>query len=230
MVDMEKYSRCTEIIDCDTESVFAKAQELTGGLQTDREKAIALFYFVRDEIKHDPYATGMEYNRYKASLTLESGQGFCSHKSILLTALARAVGIPARLGFVAIHDHLMSDAFRKMIGGTNILPLHGYAELNIDGKWVHASPSYDLAVCQKNWYVPVEFDGINDAKDSPYDQEGRVHVEHIKDHGTFDDLPWDWMWEYLREHVAEQGFNWDELIDSWEQGIQSRLSERDLKT
>jgi transglutaminase-like putative cysteine protease len=227
---MERYLRCTEIIDCATVSVLDKARELTGGLQTDRERAVALFYFVRDEIKHDPYATGTDYNRFKASLTLEAGQGFCSHKSILLSALARAVGIPARIGFVAIHDYLMSDAFRKMIGGTNILPLHGYAELYLDGKWVHASPSYDLAVCQKNRYVPVEFDGINDAKDSPYDLDGRVHVEHIKDHGTFDDLPWTWMWEYLKEHVAALGFQWDELIDSWEQGVQSRSSDRDSIT
>ncbi|UCG82700.1 MAG: transglutaminase domain-containing protein [Dehalococcoidia bacterium] len=79
MADMESYLRCTEIVDCDTEQIVAKAQELTKGFQTNREKAVALFYFVRDEIKHDPYATGMEYNRYKASLTLESGQGLCSH-------------------------------------------------------------------------------------------------------------------------------------------------------
>lgn len=230
MTQMEKYLGCTKIIDCDTELIVDKAQELTRGLQTDREKAVALFYFVRDDIKHDPYATGTEYNRYKASLTLEAGKGFCSHKSILLTALARAIVVPARIGFVAIHDHLMSDAFKQMIGGTNILPLHGYAELYVDGKWVHVSPSYDLAVCRKNRYVPVEFDGINDAKDSPYDQDGRVHVEHIKDHGTFDDLPWDWMWEYLREHIAELGFNWDELMDSWVQGTQSRSSERELQT
>jgi transglutaminase-like putative cysteine protease len=222
---MEKYLRCTEIIDCDTESIVEKAQSLTEGLQTDREKAVALFYFVRDEIKHNPYATGMEYNRYKASLTLELGEGFCSHKSILLAALARVVGIPARIGFVAIHDHLISDTFKEMIGGINILPLHGYAEFFIEGKWVHASPSYDVAICQKNRYVTVEFDGMNNAKDSPYDRDGKKHIEHIKDHGTFDDLPWEWMWEYLRQHLAELGFNWDEMMDSWEQGIQSKSNE-----
>jgi hypothetical protein len=119
----------------------------------------------------------------------------------------------------------MSDAFREMIGGVDILPLHGYTEFYIDGKWIHASPSYDLAICQKNRYVPVEFDGTSDAKDSPCDQDGRKHIEHIKDHGTFDDLPWDWMWEYLGQHLAELGFKWDEMMDSWERGIRSKSNE-----
>jgi transglutaminase-like putative cysteine protease len=222
VIEMDRYLRCTDIMDCDTEPVVEKARELTVGLQSDREKAVALFYFVRDEIRHDPYATGTEIERYGASVTLGLGKGFCSQKSILLAALGRAVGIPTRIGFVAIRDHLMSDAFKAVTQGIDILPLHGYTEFEIDGEWVHASPSYDLAICEKNGYVPVEFDGMNDAKDSPYDQEGKRHIEHLKDHGTFDDLPWDWMWEYLRQHIADMGFEWDEMIDSWEQGIQGK--------
>ena len=99
---MEKYLKCTDIIDCDTKSIRAKAQALTEGLATDREKAVALFYFVRDEIKFNPYAAGdlLEYN--KASVVLERGHGFCYQKAIVLVALARVVGIPARLGFADI--------------------------------------------------------------------------------------------------------------------------------
>ena len=222
MADIDRYLRCTETIDCVMESIVEKSRELTQGLQTDREKAVALFYFVRDQIRHDPYASGTDIERYKASVTLQLGKGFCSQKSILLAALARAAGIPARIGFVAIRDHLMSDGFKEITQGIDILPLHGYTEFYIEGKWVHASPSYDLAICEKNRYVPVEFDGTHDAKDSPYDQEGRRHIEHLRDHGTFDDLPWGWMWDYLMHHVAEMGFEWDEMIGSWEQGIQSK--------
>ena len=90
MSNLERYLRCTETIDCDTESVARKARELTERLHTDREKAVALFYFVRDHIRHDPYATGTDIERYKASTTLQLGKGLCSQKSILLAALARA--------------------------------------------------------------------------------------------------------------------------------------------
>jgi hypothetical protein len=53
---MEMYLKCTPTIDCDTESVKRKARELTEVLKTEQEKARVLFYFVRDEIKHNPYS------------------------------------------------------------------------------------------------------------------------------------------------------------------------------
>ena len=105
---MDKYLKPTAVIDWDTEAVKNKAAELTKGLNTPREKAIALYYFVRDSIRHNPYAPGFTPEDYKASVTLERGNGYCQHKAILLVALARAAGIPARLGFVDVRDHLLS--------------------------------------------------------------------------------------------------------------------------
>lgn len=213
MPEMERYLKCTEIIDCDTKSVRDKAQEITEGLETNREKAIALYYFVRDEIKHNPYAPSYEREKYKATATLQRGNGHCEHKSVVLVALCRAIGIPARLGYVDIRDHLLSDKFRKMIGGDNLLIQHGYVEIYIDGKWVHACPAYDLTTCQKSGFVPVDFDGINDAKDSPYDHERKPHIEHVKDHGHFEDFPWDWIVNYREEWVVRIGREWTEFSD-----------------
>ena len=42
------------------------------------------------------------------SATLARGYGFCVNKAVLLAALARAVGIPARLGFADVRNHLSS--------------------------------------------------------------------------------------------------------------------------
>jgi transglutaminase-like putative cysteine protease len=219
---MERYLRYTEYIDYDNESIKEKAEEITKGLQTDKEKAVALYYFVRDRIRHNAYAPLHDPDRYKASTTLREGNGFCQQKSVLLVALARAVGIPARVGFVDVHDHLLSDSFRQMIGGINVFPFHGYAELFIDGKWVHASPAYDSKTCQRKRFIPVEFDGVNDAKDSPYDEDGRPHIEHVNDHGTYDDLPWDEIRNYYREWVAQLGLDWDALQAMGEQVRQSK--------
>ena len=128
---MDEYLRSTHVIDCDTNAVRNKSIELTGNQRTIREKAIALFYFVRDEISHEPYAPGYVLDDYKASITIQRGKGFCTHKAILLTALARAVKIPARLGFVDIHDNLISFEFRRIIGGGNLLIYHGYGALHL---------------------------------------------------------------------------------------------------
>ena len=212
MPSMESYLKCTEFVDCDTNSVRQTAQALTQGLETDRDKAVALYYFVRDEIKQNPYAPCQLPEDYKASSTLERKHGFCQHKATLLVALARAVGIPARIGLVDVRDHLLSQKFRDMIGGDNLLIQHGYAELYLSGRWVHASPAYDLDTCRKAGFVPVEFDGVNDAKDSAYDGEGEPHIEHVRDHGHFADFPFDYVREYQREWVVRIGREWNEFL------------------
>ena len=214
MEKLDKYLKATAVIDWDNESVKQKAQELTRGLNTDREKAVALYYFVRDGIRHNPYAEGFVPEDYKASVILQKGYGYCQHKALLLVALARAAGIPARLGYADVRDHLLSRRFRAMIGGDNLLIQHGYAELYIDGKWVHASPAYDLGTCNKMGFVPVEFDGIHDARDSAFNQRGKPHVELVKDHGTYDDFPWDFILSYRQEWVASIGCEWGEYTDN----------------
>ena len=214
MTDMERYLNCTETIDCDSEAIKKQARIVTEGLTTDKEKAVALYYFVRDEIKHNPYAPAASAEDHRTSLTLERGNGQCQHKSALLVALYRAVGIPARMGYVDIRDHLLSDKFRQMVGGDNLLIQHGYVELYIDGKWLHVSPAYDLATCDKGGFVPVDFDGTSDAKDSPLNKEGNPHIEHVKDHGNFDDYPWDFIESYRREWVIRIGREWNEYTEN----------------
>ncbi len=222
MPTMGKYLKCTEVIDCDNKAVKTQAQSLTKSLKTDKEKAVALYYFVRDEIKHNAYAPLYDIERYKASVTLKERNGFCQHKAILLIAMARAVGIPARLGFVDVYDHQLSESFKQMIGGINKFPFHGFAELFINGKWVHVSPAYDRATCQRKGFVPVEFDGEHDAKDSPFTKEGKLHIEHIEYHGPYDDLPWDEMKDYYRKWLTEMGFDYDEMAKKGDQVRQQK--------
>lgn len=207
---MDEYLRCTEIIDCHTDSVREKARELTERLTADREKAKALYYFVRDEIKHNAYAPLYDRGRYKASVTLEARNGFCQQKAILLVALARSVGIPARLGYVDVHDHRLSESFKQMIGGVNRFPFHGYAELFIDGKWLHVSPSYDVVTCRRKRFVPVEFDGEHDARDSSRDMDGNPHIEHLEYHGPYADFPWEEMQSYYKKWLDSMGLDWEE--------------------
>jgi len=214
MKKLEKYLKATAYIDWDNEAVEQKAQELTRGKKSDRAKAIALYYFVRDTIKHNPYAPGAAPEDYKASLVLRRGNGYCQHKALLLVALARAAGIPARPGYADFRDHQLSPKFRAMIGGDNLLIQHGYAELFIDGKWVHASPSYDLETCKKGGFVPVEFDGINDARDSSHNVKGEPHMQLAKDHGTYEDFPWDFILSYRQEWVISIGREWNEYTDN----------------
>jgi len=222
MSEIDKYLKCTEIIDCDMASIKSKARELTDGLKTEREKAVALYYFVRDKVVHNAYTQLYDLNQYKASIILEAGNGICQQKSILLCALARASGIPARLGFVDVSDSQLSESFKQMIGGINVFPFHGFAELLIDGKWVHASPAYDIATCRRKRFVPVDFDGVNDARDSRYTEDGEPHIEHLEYHGPYDDFPWDEILSYYKKWAAKLGMAWNDLKEAGEQVRESK--------
>jgi transglutaminase-like putative cysteine protease len=215
MDNMEKYLRCSDIVDCDAALIKKKATALTKGLKTDKEKAIALFYFARDTIKYNPYDSADRYEYSMASATLKRSYGLCFQKAAVLIAMCRAVGIPARFGFADIRNHLMSERFLQMMCGSNILVYHGFAEIYIDGKWVIATPAFDLETCRENGYIPVEFDGEHDARASRYSQDGRPHIEYLKYHGSYDDLPWQEIYKAGAEHIAGLGVDVDKFMAKW---------------
>lgn len=187
---MEKYLSATFIIDCDSDSIKSKARELIQGHDTKKDRAIALFYFVRDSITYNLYVPKHMPEHFKASSTLARGKGYCVQKAVLLVALARAAGIPARLGCAKIRNHLVPSKLLERLK-SDIFPWHGYAELYLDGKWVKATPAFDIKMCQEQRLVLVEFDGHSDAKFHPYNLDGKKHIEYLLDRGPFDDVPLD---------------------------------------
>ena len=75
-----------------------------------------------------------------------------------------------------------------------MFPDHGYAVLYIEGNWVKATPAFDLKMCQQNRFIPVEFDGVNDAMLPSHNQDGKLHIEYLLDRGYRDDVPVDEIW------------------------------------
>lgn len=212
---MHNYLKKTQIIDCDNDVIIKQAKSLTRNVSSDKQKAIVLFYFVRDKIKYNPYSPGdkLEYN--KASLVLERGHGFCYQKAILLVAFARASGIPARLHFATIRNYRISEEFLHRMFGSNIMPYHGYAELYIDNKWIAATPAYDKQLCKDNGFVPVEFDGIHDAKLQLNDIHDQPHIEYLADHGHYEDFPWDDIISAHINSMIKLGVDISEFSKRW---------------
>ena len=190
MEDISIYLQPTAFFDFNKKSVSKKALEITSGLKTEKEKAVALFYWVRDEIKYNmlAYIPNVRAN-FRASVTLRRMNGFCVSKSILLSSLARAIGIPARIHLVDLINHLISQKVIDWMG-TNIMYVHGYSELYLNGKWVKLTPSFDPKTAIKGKFLPmVEFDGENDAVFPKYDIEGNQFGEYLADRGVHADLP-----------------------------------------
>jgi transglutaminase-like putative cysteine protease len=185
---VERYLKPTTMIDCDAEVIKEKAREVVKPHEGTVENAARLFYFVRDGIKYNPFLPRYLPDHFRASSTLARREGFCIQKAVLLVSLARTVGIPARLGFAIIKNHLLPAKIVEMLE-VQVLPDHGYAELYIGDKWVKATPSFDLETCRKNRIIPVEFDGERDAKLNAYNQDGQLHIEYLLDRGSYEDVP-----------------------------------------
>jgi transglutaminase-like putative cysteine protease len=199
MNDFQAYLKPTEFLDFDKKRVKQKALDITKNKKTNKEKAVALFYWVRDQIKYNMYSYLPQYkSNLKASTTLRRGYGFCMSKAVLLSTLARAVGIPAKVHMVDIKNHKAPDWVEDFMGSKNF-HCHGYSEMYLDGNWVKATPVFDKKTCQKAGYPLVEFDGVHDAMLSKYDKDGNLFVEYIGDWGNYQDVPIKKIQEIFKE-------------------------------
>jgi transglutaminase-like putative cysteine protease len=188
MDDPRAFLAPTPFVDSDAPSVAAFAHAACAGETDDRAKAVRLYYAVRDGIVYTPYCDFDAPDTYRASATLARGSGFCVAKAALLAAAARAAGIPARVGFADVRNHLTTPRLRASMG-TDVFYYHGYAELHVGGGWVKATPAFDRTLCDRFGVRSLEFDGREDSLFHPYDQAGRRHMEYVADRGAHADVP-----------------------------------------
>lgn len=186
---MQDFLKPTQFIDSDSEAVKSFALEATQGANSDIEKAIRLYYAVRDRIRYDPYKFYLDEENFTASNTLNEGSSYCIPKAILLTAAARAVGIPAQLGFSDVRNHLSTQKLLDLME-TDVFIWHGYTVLYLNGKWVKATPAFNIEMCERFGVKPLEFDGVNDSFMHPFNQQDQKHMEYLTDHGMYADLPY----------------------------------------
>ena len=175
------------LIDCDHPAVREFAQEQGRG-KTHLQRAVSLFYAVRDGIRYDPYRIDLSPEGMRASTALATGYGWCVTKATLLAAACRAAGIPARLGFADVLNHLSTERLRQTMK-TDVFAWHGYTDIWLDGAWRKATPAFNLALCEKFGLLPLEFDGIHDSIYHAFDRAGRKHMEYVKQRGSFNDVP-----------------------------------------
>ena len=197
MGSLEVYLRPGAYIDSDHPAVIAYARRQVRGAN-DVERGVSLYYAVRDGIRYNPFLDFTVDSAYRASDCLAAGEGFCVGKAALLAACARAEGIPARVGFADVRNHLSTPRLLEYIG-SDLFVYHGFSELFLDGKWIKATPAFNLALCTKFRVKPLEFDGHNDSIFHPYDADQRRHMEYLRDRGTFADVPAAEIQEAFRE-------------------------------
>ena len=186
----QKYLDPTPIIDSDHPSIIDYATETIGETTDTIQRAIKLYYAVRDGTWYDPYYPFYLPEHYRASNVLKSGRGYCVCKASLLCALGRACGIPSRVGFADVRNHLATKQLIEFLG-SDLFVYHGFVEFYLDGKWVKVTPAFNRELCERHSVVPLEFNGREDSIFHPYNLEKKEFMEYVADHGTYADIPVD---------------------------------------
>lgn len=178
----------TAFIDAGHPDVRAFAERAVAGATADPERISRLFTAVRDEIRYDPYRLSYDPQDYVASNVISQRAAFCIPKAVLLTAAARSLGIPARLGFSDVKNHLQSQKLAERMRA-DVFVFHGYSELYVHGSWRKATPAFNAELCERFGVPPLTFDGTADALLHPFTADGSAYMEYVRGRGVYTDLP-----------------------------------------
>jgi len=203
------FVRPNEHVDSDHPDVISWA--IAQGLgDSPRAIAVSLYYATRDGFRYSPWNVRFSRNDLRASLTLLRGPtegAHCIDKALLLAAAARVHGIPSRLHFANVRNHIGTARLEELLG-TDLLVFHGYCELHLDGRWVAATPAFNRELCERFGVAPLEFDGLSDSIFQAQDQQAGKFMEYIEDHGTHAGVPFEAMMAQFKAHyphVVEHG-------------------------
>ncbi len=122
------------ILDTDNPILKDKFKRITEGKESLRDKAIAIYEFVRDEIKF-----GYNYDdNLKASEIIQDGYGQCNTKATVLMALLQMLELPVRIHGFKIDKILQKGVFTGLF--YKLAPqkiLHSWIEVKIEDNWIN---------------------------------------------------------------------------------------------
>lgn len=194
----------TAFLDHEHAAVREFAERAIGSASDEVEIARRLFMGVRDGIRYDPYVSTRDAADFSASHVATTTRNWCIPKSVLFAAAARHAGIPARLGFADVRNHLTSAKLSASMG-SDLFAWHGYAVLLLNGQWRKYSTAFNVELCEKFGTKVLEFSPDSDCLMHPYDVAGNRHMEYVQQRGTYDDLPLDEIFATFAEVYP----NWD---------------------
>lgn len=187
---------------------FLKDTALHG---SETDKAVQLYYRVRDSFLYDPFHLDLRPQSLTASGVLTKKRAWCVEKAIVLAACARKQGIPSSLGYAIVVNHIGTDKLESYLRKKEIV-FHGYVSLFLDGKWVKCTPAFDQKVCRINKVSPLNWDGETDSMFQEF-EGNQQFMEYVHFYGEFDDVPVELMNNEMKKHYPHL---FEEIYDSKE--------------
>ena len=194
---MTNYLEATSYLDFDNANFDEFLKSFEPGV-THQETAVKLYYWVRDAFLYDPYHLDLTPSGLKGSHILSKKRAWCVEKALLLTACLRKFGIPSRLGYAIVINHIGVERLITYLRRNEIV-FHGYTEVFLDNKWIKCTPAFDKRICQIAKVPTLDWDGKTDSLFQPY-ASNQKFMEYLHDYGTFEDLPIHLMNEEMKKY------------------------------
>lgn len=183
---LEQYLVPTTFLDFGSPVVQEYVHEFRG-IESTTEQAIALYGKVRDGFLYDPYHLNLQPKALVASAIIGKSRAWCVEKAIVCCAGLRALGIPARLGYGIVKNHVGVEKLVHYLQKEEIV-FHGYVEAFLQNRWVKCTPAFDRRICRVSGVEPLEWDGRQDSLFQAY-QGDRQFMEYVHFYGAFSDVP-----------------------------------------
>ena len=196
---MENYLAATYYFDFKSPAIQTFVVEVTNHNMTAKEKAVKLYFAVRDGWFYDAYQIHTEKVDYRSSQIAQRDRGHCIDKSTLLISCLRSAAIPARLHLVKVRNHIAVERIIERFGTDELTP-HAFVEMYLDGRWIGATPAFNKTLCEKLDVAPLDFDGEQESLFQPFSRSGGKFMEYLADYGTFEDIPFDFIRQNMIEH------------------------------
>lgn len=147
----------------DDPEIIEKAEDITEGLEDDREKAKAIYEYVAKNTDYDveKYEEDAFNLDDSAIETLETGVGICQDYTFLTTALLRSIDIPAH--YVEGHAGVR----------------HAWVEAEIDDEWLVLDPTWGAGYVEDGEFISEYnedyFDPDKDLLEETHAREGEMY-------------------------------------------------------
>lgn len=209
MVDHEfkKYLCSTLILEVNDLSTQEFIVDIDSSL-SKKEQAIMVYNKVRDYFIYDPYHLDLRPDSLKSSHILTKKRAWCVEKAIVMATALRALGIPSKLGYGIVINHIGVEKLTTLLKRKEIV-FHGYVSVYLNDHWIKATPAFDRGVCRLSGVAPLAWDGDKDALLQAY-QGDKEFMEYTHFYGEFDDVPVELMNAEMKKyypHLFDEEFN-----------------------
>ncbi len=190
MKDDEIFLLPRQFIDCDHPSIREFANHVISRSNSAADRVIALYYRVRDEIRYDVYINYTDPKSFRASSVLAAERGFCVGEAAVYSACCRMIGIAVRVGHADVKKHITFSRLHALMR-SNVFRWHAFVERRLGYDWIETTPAFDLSLCERVGFSPLEFDGQTDPLLPPCDADGERRMEYLGWRGSFADVPFE---------------------------------------